>query len=200
MVAMLGELEGRDAVALPALTPLLTAPKDDVETLVRAARASIARLSLELRAAEREADEAERASAGMSGPVDEDELRRARAMLERGVDDRRAELAAEVEQARVDASRQLVAARAEAAAIVASMRNEIRRALGHGLGTERAEPAAPEAAAPAASAAPSDPDRPVPAAAAGEGRPYWARFLYVDVLLPLIAVVIVIVVLLAWVG
>lgn len=37
-------------------------------------------------------------------------------------------------------------------------------------------------------------------AAAVQNRPFWRRFLYVDVVLPLIAVLVVFAVLLAWVG
>lgn len=249
------------AAELPSLKPVSVAPADQVECAVRAARADVARLKLQVRAIEHGADAAEVEAAAV-GHVDVVDLNGTqeflRAALEHRLTARRRELADEVARAREEATRLVSAAHSEAAALVDAARGDMLNAL---LGQPAVAPAppgphlrvvAPEPVArpaipaehPAAGATPplTDPavaellqllqavvtpqvseqvttgatERvtpafgaallPPPALAPGqvaESRTkasVVARFMYLDVILPLVAVLIVIVVLLAWVG
>ncbi|MGH9273321.1 MAG: hypothetical protein ACRDZU_01635, partial [Acidimicrobiales bacterium] len=99
----------------PGLTPVLVAEEEDVDELVRTARAGIAVLALQLRAARHEAGVA----ASQGGDWD---AGAARAFLVTTVEERmkarRVEMAKELEQARTDAARLVLSSRAEAAALI----------------------------------------------------------------------------------
>lgn len=94
-----------------------------VEQIVRSARATIAMLALELRAAQRDADVAERTSGGVVHADDEAHAAardRLRSALVAKLAERRSELAEQVERARTEASRRVVAAQNEAAELLAA--------------------------------------------------------------------------------
>ncbi len=150
---------------LPELTPLLVVDDADVEELMRTARADLAKLSLELRALQREATAAREAL-----PADDDEpsldLVSAQELLRTGVEARlarrRVERRAEIERAEHEAARRIADAEAEASALVDAARAELLRALAgrssmprsvQGLAprTPRPQPVEPEDEFPAAS-------------------------------------------------
>lgn len=247
------------AGVLPDLTPLLVVDDKDVEELIRSARADLAKLSLELRALQREAATAREAlTAGDAEPSLD--LAGAQELLRTGVEARlarrRVERRAEIERAQREASRRIADAEAEASALVDAARAELLRALAGSSSTPHREPyptddsewrprtdpvppalPSPPPAPPVmdepqppspprpvldeAPASPPDVDRappspplavaevtvfaapsPRPAGRPGRGvhRNWWQGLLHLDVLLPLLAVLIVAVVLLAWVA
>lgn len=189
----------------------------DLEQEVRAARADVARLRLQLRTLEYEAARAEDPPADDAAARKERARDLCRAIVEPRLEARRAELAAELDRERTTAAATLRSARAEAAAIVAVARTELVAAL---LPTVAAPPAPAPAAEPATPAPAPEPPPPVPqvwvpphpappeapiapmptvsVAAPPATTPRWRGFLYTDVLLPMLAALAVIVVLLAW--
>jgi len=246
------------------------AADDDVQDLLRSARADIARLSLQLRSIRRKADDAER-RAGTAALGDEGaDIAAARRLLQAGLRDRldarRRELADELDKARAEAARVVASACRRADAYVAAAHDSVLASVlspDEGLaplprlspaidlddlvgpddagapptddiGTGPAPIASPEGApdiatlpspfaeqgAMAWAAATGLPATPYPSPllppAAGAGLPSgaqapaqgsriagpapWSRLLFADVLLPLIAAVVVLVILLAWAG
>ena len=246
------------------------AADDDVQDLLRSARADIARLSLQLRSIRRKADDAER-RAGTAALGDEGaDIAAARRLLQAGLRDRldarRRELADELDKARAEATTRAASACRRADAYVAAAHDSVLASVlspDEGLaplprlspaidlddlvgpddagapptddiGTGPAPIASPEGApdiatlpspfaeqgAMAWAAATGLPATPYPSPllppAAGAGLPSgaqapaqgsriagpapWSRLLFADVLLPLIAAVVVLVILLAWAG
>jgi hypothetical protein len=227
--------EARDG--LPALEPVQVAREDEVEALVRAARAGIAMLSLQLRSAQQDAENAEQRA-------DERDFSGARELIDASlaswIESRRHLMAQELEQAREDAGDLVSTAHAEAADVVARASEESLAVLLAGTRirvdgpapslrvvpeqpvepvtapapgahpsvplvvtppvVERAaEPApgvvvepAPAREPAVAPSTPAEPPTPVPARA--------KPLLHLDVLLPMVAVLVVLIVLLAWVG
>ncbi len=276
-----------DSVGLPVLAPRAFAPADVVDPQLRAARAELARLHLELRGALRVADQARAAPPKADvGPVAE----LLAANLRQNTERRQREFDEEVAGARAEAASLVDAARTEADREVSTARDEALHAL---LGAPTVAPTPPPAppalrivedhvaAAPPAlvpepepepisvvgadepprvtptvsaplagstwappmldpsstlaqqlAAAgvtttgvvpiivlpgagappgvpagfptpyppPSEPSALPHAPAASDARPLWRRFLYLDVILPAVAVLIVLVVLVAWMG
>lgn len=190
----------------------------DLEQEVRAARADVARLRLQLRTLEYEAARAEDPPADDAAARKERARDLCRAIVEPRLEARRAELAAELDREHTIAAATLRSARAEAAAIVAVARTELVAALLPTLAiapAPAAEPAtpapepAPEPAPPVPQVwvppPPAPPEAPIPpmptvsvAAPPVATTPKWRGFLYTDVLLPMLAALAVIVVLLAW--
>lgn len=153
---------------------------------VTAARATTARLALELRATVHKAELAEQAGHAAVATVDPS-VAGARDLLKislaHHLDARRADFAQELDEARLDAERIVASAQRRAEAYVAAAHDDVLAAMGF------------PAEAPVR---PSIPSR--VAAAATPRPPAWKRLLYPDVLLPLVAVVAVLIILLAWVG
>lgn len=292
------------ASVIPTLKPILVAADQDVDALIRTARANIARLSLELRVVLNDATAAESEGDNLGGATIGSDLIAAREFLRSALDsrieERRRELASQVEEGRAEAARRIEAAQIEARALVDSARAELLAVLLKGTqpapvtpvdlvthvdpvtpaslrivadqvfradhpaganhngsiptsGNDAAagyeveaplvqdhDPLLPTEAVVTATSAPEqtspavpepetqqDPD-PVAAsdgtrepgavrtaeplltdlpdqlgpqvAKARQGGSYWAKFLYLDVALPLIAVLVVTIVLLAWLG
>lgn len=121
------ELERRP---LPHLSPVQVLDEEKAEDLVRAARAGLALLSLQLRSlptpAPAGADERDPADAGAAEVL-------LRTSLERTVDVRRIELRDELEQVRADAAAHVAAARHEAATIVADATDATLQVLLQGV-------------------------------------------------------------------
>jgi hypothetical protein len=219
-----------DEGPLPELTAVVVAVADEVEDLLVARRAHLARGCLQLRDLER----------AFAVRVDDDgaeaeliDIEGAKAFLRTSLDhqlrQRRAELDAEVDAARLTAARLVADAHEEAVGILAAANEAIVGTLLEGLTShvgaevtptlrvvgseldraqERARdahptaPAQPPAPAPALAPAPAPASATAPVPVAVSAAPKWGvrSFLYVDVLLPLVAVVLVLLVLLAWVG
>ena len=236
------------AIAVPA--PVLVAGEDDVEQVMRTAKAGIAILSLQLRSLQAEVvadQDTEGEAASVEAFLDE--------CLGRHLDRRRTEMAAELERVRSDAARLVLGARASAAELVAQAGDESLGSLLAlqdpprlaGVPSLRVISEAPPEAAPAPAPAPPLaavlPPPPAPMGhPAGPGTPATAaplpppdvaplvpqpavitlpepgnppavpapdratagsrvsRFLYLDVLLPMVAVLLLVFLLLAWVG
>lgn len=226
--SLTGEQTAPAAVGLlPPLKVVVVAPSNDVEALVRSSRSEIAKLSLALREALHEAAEAERL-AGIGG--EHVDILAAHEVLGSALEPqlvaRQAELAAEVERVQEDAARLISAAEAEATRVRAEAREELMGALLRGSSPVGPPPAplTPPAPTqvPTGAAAPVSPDAagaelfvlPLPttppamataiAAATRFGRQQRrslrARLLHADIVLPLIAAIIVLIVLLAWVS
>ena len=233
-----GERRGSAVGMLPALKPVHVVGDGEVEALVRSARASTAKLSLELRALQHEVAVAE--GRGSSHATTEClDLPAAHEILRVGIETqlakRRRELLAELEEARAAAGRSVHTAQVEATALVAAARRELLQILAE-AGSTYAEvlprddgPATPDGAppctdsdgpsvargqdhvaAPPAALAPPEPAR-VPGPTLGatptseprtidphRAPSFRARFFHADVVLPLIAVFVVFVVLVAW--
>lgn len=109
----------------PAFEVRHTVPCAEVEPLLRAARAEVAMLTLQLRSALHEAAELEQALAEEEPSEAPDALR---ADLDELVQARRRELDRELDDARAEAARLVEAARAEAAAVVARVAEQQREA------------------------------------------------------------------------
>lgn len=117
--------------------PVLVAPEPAVEPLIRAARASIAMLSLQLRTAQHKAELAERSDGGV-------DMGEATTMLRRSLDERLETRRLELQQ-RLDAENRageavIAAAREDAAAIVAEARERAARACAVDAGPGAAGP------------------------------------------------------------
>lgn len=101
--------------------------------LVNSARAEIARLSLELRAVGRKADDAERATPGVALATIDADLAGAREFVRSSVvhhvDARRAEMDKELEEARLHAARIVASAQRRAEAYVAAAHDDVLAAL-----------------------------------------------------------------------
>lgn len=228
----------------PAVRPVMAAPDSEIEPLIRSARASVARIALQVRTTQYEVERVERS------PSDEDRDAASTLLatsLAELVEDRRRDLLRGLDEARTEAAHAVSAARQEAAAraLAATAVVDDQRPAEPSAATAVAAPPVAEPAAdrpvpwpdPVTTVAPP-PDPPVAAglrpeelgllvqaavtaslsqitaaaiaanATAGSAaptqvlvrRPLWRRFLYLDVALPLIAVLAVVVVLLAWVG
>lgn len=139
---MLGELtvEAADAADdgdLPALKPLLVAPADDVETIVRARRGEVAMLTLRLRSKTHDLGVAE-----VEGPpVDVDGARDLlRVSLNRHIEARRREFDAAVEAARLAAAEIVTAAHREATALLDAANAEVVQTLLQGVDPDRTPP------------------------------------------------------------
>ena len=149
------------AGVIPALKPILVAADQDVDALIRTARANIARLSLELRVALKDATVAEGEGGDIDGANIGSDLIAAReflrSALEPRIEERRRELAAQVEKERAEAARRIEAAQIEAAALVDSARAELLAVLLKGT---QSEPVAPAPVAPAAPISPVVPAAP----------------------------------------
>lgn len=214
-------IDDDSAFALPELPVLFVTANADVDHLIRSARADLARLRLQLRTVEREADDAERAAKGdvdalgLGGDL--------RSSIVSGIAQVRAERDADLERAREESRRWLRAAQDEADSILSAAKGDVIRAL---LGGPRQDspavapvvtppppppppppaPPAPASPAPASPAPPpaAPPMPPLPSAPAtrpAARKPSVKdRYLHADVMLPLIAVVIVVIILLAWVS
>jgi len=184
---------------------------EQVVELVTAARAATARLALELRTLSHKAEVAEREMGG--GAVADSSAAGARdlltACLAQYIDARRSELAEELDEARAEAASVVASAHRRAEAYVAAAHDDVLGALAHPTGS--LPPLAPLPPV----VDPTDippPDSTAVLAVAGASPPLrravmsprrqlaWKRLLYPDVLLPLVAVVAVLIVLLAWVG
>lgn len=241
-----------DVDELPSLAPVWIATEDDVDQLLRPARASVAVLTLQLAQTRREAELLERAAvADIDADVAASRLRLERTFaVER--DALRHQLVAAIEDATAESALIVAAAREEADATVAravqvaleELRGAPIAAASDGappslrvvpevaVAEAAAEPVideipeasapltarAPEpaAAAPEAAAVVVAPDVAItPASGAGGNDRFlafasptapprpggaWAKYLYADVILPLVAVLVVLMVLLAWVG
>ena len=125
--------EGTEAGrGLPALEPVHVAPEGEVDALVRAARAGIAMLSLQLRSAQQDAELAE-------SRAQEHDFVGARELIDASlthwVESRRLQMAQELEQAREDAVNLVSAAHAEAADVVAQASEESLAVLLAGMRT-----------------------------------------------------------------
>jgi hypothetical protein len=116
--------------ALPPLEPVQVARDDEVEALVRAARAGIAMLSLQLRSARQDAELVEQRA-------QESDLTGARDLidtsLEHWMESRRLQMAQELEQAREDAANLVSTAHEEAAEVVARASEETLAVLLAGM-------------------------------------------------------------------
>lgn len=241
-----GSRSGGGVATLPSLRPVLVGRSEDIERLIGSERAGVTLLSLELRAALRDAEVAEQ----VDGRVDLDGARELlRTSLDQQLASRRHRLGDQLAQTRMAAAAVVIAAQAEARTLLATASAEVVQvlvqdaALGPVLsapslrvvadhsrspgesadptsptaegavlatvtaappaGTLTPAPVAPFPVAPVAPVAPA-PCVPAPVEAivthAPPDRSGLARYLYLDVVLPLIAVLIVVVVLLAWVG
>lgn len=203
-------IDDDSAFALPELPILVVTANADVDHLIRSARADLARLKLQLRNLEREADEAERGAMndeidplGLGGDL--------RSSIDRGIAQVRAERDADVERAWEEGRRWLRAARDEADSIRSAARGDVIRALLGGpqqhlpAAAPVVTPPPPPPAPPLPPPPPAAPPLP-PLPSAPETRPAARkpsvidRYLHADVMLPLIAVVIVVIILLAWVS
>ena len=128
-----------EAAQLPELAPVLVATDDaGIEQMLQAARADVARLSLELRVARRKADAAERSTAALEVPeptIGDVDLQGARDLLQASLSERvavrRAELAVELEQTRVESARVVASAQRQAEAYVATAQDDVLAALFH---------------------------------------------------------------------
>ena len=246
------------APSLSTLEPVLVARGEDVDQVVRTARAGIAILSLQLRSVQQAAGVAE---AQETAWPDEAVREFLGSSLEARLARRRDEMARELDQVRSDAARLVLATRATAAELVAQAGEETLAVLLAGstarsaapslrIITERLHPPdepsrGPVALAPdhpvvrtepaptavprveqlvpdtspvavvhevavitlpeLANAAPVVPSAVVPAAnpapvSEAPRSSRVSRFLYADVLLPMVAVLLLLVLLLAWVG
>jgi hypothetical protein len=200
-------------------------PEEDAEPRVRSARAAVAMLSLQLRAAEHDAVDAEAVDPTIRFVAARAQLRD---RLEHLIQHRRRELAAELEAAEAKAEQTVRAARAEASALVAAAEAEHRERMAIlaarpippvPVPGTAVEPVAAPAAAPLDTAALSQAvavavavaladrfppqangARPPGAALQREKESWLSILTHVDVLLPLMAAVIVLVILVAWVG
>lgn len=122
------------------LQTMLVASPEDVEPLIRAARAKVAMLSLQLRSALRDADELEQQMAAADEPGAVAGLR---SCLDEMVQSRRRELDRVLADERADADRLIDAARSEAAAIIARAAEDRAARQAEADQRTRAEAAAP---------------------------------------------------------
>ena len=122
------------SVALPPLTPLLVAGEDEIDQVVRTARAGIAILSLQLRTVERSATLAEAQETDWDLPEVQGLLE---ATLGHQMETRRREMAEEVNEARREAVRLVVESRATAADLIAQAGAESLERLMAGTGVDR---------------------------------------------------------------
>jgi hypothetical protein len=176
--------DGSTRSALPALTPGPAASRVEVEQLVRDARAELAVLARQLQLAIGEADVAEAASRGrVRSSIDEatrDVAELVRGAVTERAATRRAELGIELERARETAADVVTAAKAQADAIRANGREHLREVFVPGLPTSL------------------PPIQPRPQTA--DDTPTLPRLVFVDIVLPVLAVVVLIVLLLAVLG
>lgn len=124
--------EAATAWSPPVLHPVLVVADTELEPLARSARASVAMLALQLRAALRDADAGQRDEP--SDPTGEDTndprmLELLRSSLEERVERRRHDLAQELGDVRAEAAASIAAARTEVASLVAAAREEMLQAL-----------------------------------------------------------------------
>ncbi len=122
------------SVALPPLTPLLVAGEEEIDQVVRTARAGIAILSLQLRTVERSATLAEAQETDWDLPEVQGLLE---ATLGHQMETRRREMAEEVNEARREAVRLVVESRATAADLIAQAGAESLERLMAGTGVDR---------------------------------------------------------------
>ena len=122
------------SVALPPLTPLLVAGEEEIDQVVRTARAGIAILSLQLRTVERSATLAEAQDTDWDLPEVQGLLE---ATLGHQMETRRREMAEEVNEARREAVRLVVESRATAADLIAQAGAESLERLMAGTGVDR---------------------------------------------------------------
>ena len=122
------------SVALPPLTPLLVAGEEEIDQVVRTARAGIAILSLQLRTVERSAILAEAQETDWDLPEVQGLLE---ATLGHQMETRRREMAEEVNEARREAVRLVVESRATAADLIAQAGAESLERLMAGTGVDR---------------------------------------------------------------
>lgn len=121
------------SVALPPLTPLLVAGEEEIDQVVRTARAGIAILSLQLRTVERSAILAEAQETDWDLPEVQGLLE---ATLGHHMETRRREMAEEVNEARREAVRLVVESRATAADLIAQAGAESLERLMAGTGVD----------------------------------------------------------------
>ena len=109
------------------------AADQEIQQILRAARADLALLGLKLRTARREADDAERRAREASADGDEVDLAGARALqqqtLRLWIESRRRELAHDLEEARREAMETIAHARREAMEVTVRASDEARRLL-----------------------------------------------------------------------
>ena len=122
------------SVTLPPLTPLLVAGEEEIDQVVRTARAGIAILSLQLRTVERSATLAEAQETDWDLPEVQGLLE---ATLGHQMETRRREMAEEVNEARREAVRLVVESRATAADLIAQAGAESLERLMAGTGVDR---------------------------------------------------------------
>ena len=121
------------SVTLPPLTPLLVAGEEEIDQVVRTARAGIAILSLQLRTVERSAILAEAQETDWDLPEVQGLLE---ATLGHQMETRRREMAEEVNEARREAVRLVVESRATAADLIAQAGAESLERLMAGTGVD----------------------------------------------------------------
>lgn len=192
----------------PSLAPIWVATEasdEAVEQAIRLSRAHVAMLALQLRSLR---SEGERAGAGPH--IDFEGAREfVRTSLDARLATRRRELDDELESTRVEAAESIRSAQEEAAGILAEASREAVGVLLDGIAPS-ASPSlrvvAPEAQEPRADPnvleAPVTPGPTALGVTSSAPRSGWSlrQFLYLDVVLPLVAVLIIVVILLAWVG
>lgn len=187
----------------------------EAEAVVTTARADLARLALQLRSAQRAAEHAAAADALREGSLEVPPARDVlRAELADRIGRRRQEQAAELAEVQAAAEQLVVAARADAAALLRAASASAAEVLLAGVPVVPvAAPAAPVAPLLAPATAMAVPTLAVPVvapalaptAAVPEPEPaprrgFWHDVAYADVVLPLVAVVLVLIVLVAWVA
>ena len=200
---------------LPALEPVALVPEAAASDLVRTARSDLAQLALELRTVQADADHAE-AGVDHDGHDSTDHLLQAN--IQERVQGRRRELQAELDRVRAEADAWLDAVRGQAATLLVSADPEPEAVLAPEPAPEPEpeplESASEVLAAPLAEAIEAAVFKAVgqlqlagPIAVAvdededdGEldGGSFWQNVLYADVVLPLVAVAIVLLILVAW--
>lgn len=183
----------------------------EAEQQVRSARAEVARLGLELRVAQRAGTEPDDGFGATAEATPRDALS---ATLQTRIARRRAEQAAELQHARDAAAALVVAARTDAAVLVAAASAETAELLvGRAFVARPVVPSTWATVPSVAGAVPfgmtgwtNGPTMARPAVvpsvpvAEPERRRFWSNVAYADVVLPLVAVLLVLVVLFAWVG
>lgn len=213
----------RAVARVPLLIAVETATTDVVDSLLEGARAELASLALQVRLESATAAEAEAHDLGCDDP---DTWAFLTASLAQRVDAERAEMARALDQALADGAARVRAAHAEAMALLLAVQAEVlgdaadptphplldapapsppppsaatlaeghREGNGNGHVPRPSTPAAlPEPLALLGTAA-------APAPRAGRRRRGLRRFLYVDTILPMVAVLIILVILIAWIG
>jgi len=119
---------------LPAVTPVLVTDIEDVDRMIRSARADMARLSLQLRALKHQETVLEGAAPERDAAETSSERPSAREYLRTDLEarfaTRRASLPSEIAQAHAAAARRVLGAHNEAAVLVSAARDELLRVLG----------------------------------------------------------------------